>query len=148
MNLKDQINSDIKDAMRAKDQAALRALRSVKSAVLLAETDGSGREVDDSSVLKIIQKLVKQRKESLELFENENRSDLAEKEKEELEVLEKYLPKAMDKEELHQFLENLVDELNADSMKDMGRVMSEAQSRLAGRADGKEISAIVRNLLA
>ena len=148
MNLKDQINSDIKDAMRAKDQAALRALRSVKSAVLLAETDGSGREVDDSSVLKIIQKLVKQRKESLELFENENRSDLAEKEKEELEVLEKYLPKAMDKEELHQFLKNLVDELNAESMKDMGRVMSEAQSRLAGRADGKEISAIVRNLLA
>lgn len=148
MNLKDQINSDIKDAMRAKDQAALRALRSVKSAVLLAETDGSGREVDDSSVLKIIQKLVKQRKESLELFENENRSDLADKEKEELEVLEKYLPKAMDKEELHQFLENLVDELNADSMKDMGRVMSEAQSRIAGRADGKEISAIVRNLLA
>ncbi len=148
MNLKDQINSDIKDAMRAKDQAALRALRSVKSAVLLAETDGSGREVDDSSVLKIIQKLVKQRKESLELFENENRSDLADKEKEELEVLEKYLPKAMDKEELHQFLKNLVDELNADSMKDMGRVMSEAQSRLAGRADGKEISAIVRNLLA
>ncbi|TVQ46263.1 MAG: GatB/YqeY domain-containing protein [Saprospirales bacterium] len=147
MNLKDQINQDIKNAMRAKDQAALRALRSIKSAILLAETDGSGNEVDDAVVLKIIQKLAKQRKESLELFENQNRPDLAEKESEELKTLENYLPKQMSESELEVFLKNLVSELGAEGMKDMGKVMGAAQGQLAGKADGKAISKIVRELL-
>lgn len=147
MDLKERINSDIKDAMRAKDHAALRALRSVKSAILLAETDGSGDEVGDDKVLKIIQKLSKQRKESLELYERENREDLAVKERQELEVLEKYLPKAMSAEDLEKFLKNLIAEMGASGMKDMGNVMNEALGRLAGKADGKEVSSIVRKLL-
>jgi len=147
MNLKDQINQDIKNAMRAKDQAALRALRSIKSAILIAETDGSGNEVDDAVVLKIIQKLAKQRKESLELFENQNRPDLAEKESEELKTLENYLPKQMSESELEAFLKNLVSESGAEGMKDMGKVMGAAQAQLAGKADGKAISKIVRELL-
>lgn len=147
MKLKEKINEDIKDAMRSKDQAALRALRSVKSAVLLAETDGSGKEVDDPVVLKIVQKLAKQRKESLDLYERENRPDLAAKEKEELDILEKYLPRALSREELEKFVKDLIDELGADGMKDMGRVMNEALTRLAGKADGKEVSGIVRSFL-
>ncbi len=147
MNLKDQINHDIKNAMRAKDQAALRALRSIKSAILLAETDGSGNEVDDAVVLKIIQKLAKQRKESLELFEKQNRPDLAEKEQEELNTLEKYLPKPMSEDELQTFLKKLVADTGAEGMKDMGKVMGAAQAQLAGKADGKAISKIVRELL-
>ena len=147
MNLKDQINQDIKNAMRAKDQAALRALRSIKSAILLAETDGSGNEVDDAVVLKIIQKLAKQRKESLELFDKQNRPDLAEKEQEELNTLEKYLPKPMGEEELLAFLKKLVADTGAEGMKDMGKVMGAAQAQLAGKADGKAISKIVRELL-
>ena len=147
MNLKDQINHDIKNAMRAKDQAALRALRSIKSAILLAETDGSGNEVDDAAVLKIIQKLAKQRKESFELFEKQNRPDLAEKEQEELNTLEKYLPKPMSEDELQVFLKKLVADTGAEGMKDMGKVMGAAQAQLAGKADGKAISKIVRELL-
>lgn len=147
MSLKEKINQDIKTAMKAKDQDALRALRSVKSAVLLAETDGSGKEVGDTEVIKMIQKLAKQRNESLALYEEQNRPDLAEKEKLELEILEKYLPKAMGEAELRKFLKELVTELNADGMKDMGRVMGEAQKRLAGRADGKLVSSLVRELL-
>lgn len=147
MNLKDQINDDIKNAMRAKDQAALRALRSIKSTILLAETDGSGNEVNDAVVLKIIQKLSKQRKESLELYEQQNRPDLAEKEQEELNTLETYLPKPMSESELQAFLKNLILDLGAEGMKDMGKVMGAAQTKLAGKADGKAISKIVRELL-
>ena len=147
MNLKDQINDDIKNAMRAKDQAALRALRSIKSTILLAETDGSGNEVNDAVVLKIIQKLSKQRKESLELYEQQNRPDLAEKEQEELNTLETYLPKPMSESELQAFLKNLILDLGAEGMKDMGKVMGAAQTKLAGKADGKAISKIVRALL-
>ena len=147
MSLKEKINSDIKSAMREKNQGALRALRSVKSAILIAETDGSGRDVDDTAVIKIIQKLTKQRKDSLSLYEEQNRPDLALKEEEELAVLEQFLPKEMGEDELRIFLKNLVADLNATGMQDMGRVMGEAQKRLAGRADGKAISAVVRDLL-
>ncbi|TVR77998.1 MAG: GatB/YqeY domain-containing protein [Saprospirales bacterium] len=147
MSLKEEINGGIKQAMKDKNQAALRALRSVKSAILLAETDGSGKEVDDSAVIRIIQKLSKQRKDSLDLYIEQNRPDLAEKEREELEILERYLPKAMGENELKAFLTELVRELGASGMQDMGRTMGAAQQRLAGRADGKAISAIVRQLL-
>lgn len=147
MSLKEEISSGIKQAMRDKDQAALRALRSVKSAILLAETDGSGKEVDDSAVIRIIQKLSKQRKDSLDLYNEQNRPDLAQKEMEELEVLERYLPKAMDENELKAFLTELVKELGASGMQDMGKTMAAAQQRLAGKADGKTISTIVKQLL-
>ncbi len=147
MSLKEKINNDIKEAMKAKDKNALKSLRSIKSAILLAETDGSGNEVGDAEVTRIIQKLAKQRQESHDLYVEQNRPDLANIEKDELEVLEKYLPKQMDAGELKDFLSDLVSELNAEGMKDMGRVMGEAQKKLAGRADGKTISSVVRELL-
>ncbi|TVR86698.1 MAG: GatB/YqeY domain-containing protein [Saprospirales bacterium] len=147
MSLKEKINNDIKEAMKARDKNALKSLRSIKSAILLAETDGSGKEVGDAEVTRIIQKLAKQRQESYDLYVEQNRTDLANIEKDELEVLEEYLPKQMDEGELKDFLSNLVSDLNAEGMKDMGRVMGEAQKKLAGRADGKTVSSVVRELL-
>lgn len=147
MSLESRVMVDIKTAMKAKDQTSLRSLRAIKAAILNAKTDGSGKELDETGEIKLVQKLVKQRKDSLEIFEKQDREDLAVKEREEIEVLTKYLPKQMDAAELESFIKGIVEQTGASSMKDMGKVMGMASKQLAGKADGKTISAIVKTLL-
>lgn len=148
MNLSEQINEDIKSAMRAKDKLALEALRAVKSAFLLAKTqEGAPDELTDDAALKTIQKLVKQRKDASVIYKEQKRDDLYQKEMDEVEVLEKYLPAKMDAQELKTYLQKLIDNTGASGMKDMGKVMGIASKELAGKADGKEISTLVKELL-
>lgn len=149
MSLKATLNDDLKVAMRAKNQAALRTIRSLKAAILLAETaEGrNGEPLSEEEELKILTKQAKQRKDSADQFNANDRADLAITEEEELEILATYLPKAMTEEELTTAVSALVVELGASSMKDMGKVMGQASQRFAGKADGKAISAIVKQLL-
>ena len=144
MSLETKITTDLKQAMKDKDQAALRSIRAIKAAILLAKTDGSGKEIDE---IKIIQKLVKQRQESLDIYSKQNREDLALTEREEIEILQRYLPAQMSDEELTVFIHDLIAKTGANSMKDMGKVMGMASKQLAGRADGKSISTKVKALL-
>ncbi len=147
MSLEAKINNDLKDAMRAKNQVALRGIRAIKSAILLLKTDGSGSEVTEELEIKLLQKLVKQRKDSLEIYEKQNREDLAVKEREEIAVIEKYLPAQMSTEELEQVIKQIIEQTGATSMKDMGKVMGMASKQLSGKADGKTISSVVKSLL-
>jgi uncharacterized protein len=147
MSFTDKINSDLKDAMKSQDQVALRAIRAIKAAILLANTDGSGKEVDDEKAIQILQKLVKQRRESLDIYTQQGRNDLAQVEREEIQIIEKYLPAQLDENELREILKQLISEAGASSAKDMGKVMGLASKKLAGKADGKAISAIVKELL-
>lgn len=147
MSLESKLMADLKEAMKTKDQASLRAIRAAKAAILLFKTDGSGKDLDEAAEIKLVQKLVKQRQDSLEIYEKQGREDLAVIESEEIEVLKRYLPEEMSEDDLKAFLQNLISELGADGMKDMGRVMGMASQKLAGKADGKTISGIVRNLL-
>lgn len=147
MSLEARIAQDLKEAMKAKDEAAKRGIRAIKAAILLAKTDGSGKELNEEGEIKLLQKLAKQRKESLETYEKNNREDLAQIEREELVIIEKYLPEQMDDAELESFLKKVIDDNGASGMKDMGKIMGIASKQLAGRADGKKISVIVRKLL-
>jgi uncharacterized protein YqeY len=147
MSLEQKINDDLKTAMKAKDQAALRGIRAIKSAILLAKTDGSGNELDEAGEIKILQKLVKQRKDSLEIYQKQNRDDLAATEREEIEIIERYLPAQLSDEELRKIIAEIISKTGAESMKDMGKVMGVASARLAGKADGKAIASVVRELL-
>ncbi|NMA73927.1 MAG: GatB/YqeY domain-containing protein [Bacteroidales bacterium] len=148
MNLFDTVSEDIKKAMKAKDKIALQTLRNVKKAFIEANTQtGASDILADEEALRIIQKLVKQGKDSASIYEEQNRKDLAEEELAQVKVLEQYLPKQMSPEELKNELDKLIKELNATSMKDMGKVMSLATQKFAGRAEGKLISQIVRDLL-
>jgi uncharacterized protein YqeY len=147
MSLEQKITSDLKEAMKAKDQAKLRSIRAIKAAILLMKTDGTGQEITEEKEIKLIQKLVKQRKESLDIYEKQGREDLAAVEKEEIQVLEKYLPAQMDEAALTDYLKQIVDKLGANSMADMGKIMGVASKELAGKADGKAISTIVKQLL-
>lgn len=147
MSLTDRINADLKEAMKAKDQDALRGIRAIKAAILLANTDGTGKEVDDERGIQILQKLVKQRKESLDIYEKQGRGDLAVVEREEIKIIEKYLPEQMAEEDLRKFLKDLIVETGASDPKDMGKIMGLANKQLAGKADGKSISIIVKELL-
>ena len=148
MSLKQQIEDDMKQAMRAKEQDRLRALRSIKSMILLAETEkGAEGKLSEEAELKLLTKAAKQRKESAEVFEQQGRDDLAAKERTELEVINLYLPQPLSEEELKETLEKIVEETNASGMQDMGKVMEKATSVLAGKADGKTISAVVRQIL-
>ena len=149
MSLEITINAEIKTAMLAKNEAALRALRAIKSAILLAKTaDGKQGEINEEDEIKLLQKLAKQRKDSLEVFEKQQREDLAIKEREELEIIEKYLPKQMDESELKSVLQEIITQVGATSAADMGKVMGVASKQLAGKADGKAISAMVKTILA
>lgn len=149
MNLEEKINADLKQAMLNKDEAGLRGIRAIKSAILLAKTEkGGAKEVDGDTEIKLLQKLVKQRKDALEIYLKENREDLARKEREEIEVIERYLPKQMNADELKVILKKIMDEAGAKTPQDMGKVMGLASKQLAGKADGKTISAIVKELLA
>ncbi len=147
MSLEQKIMPDLKAAMKAKDQAKLRAIRAIKSAILLAKTDGSGKELDEASEIKMLQKLVKQRQDSLDIYEKQGREDLAVIEREEIEIIQKYLPEQMSAADLENFLKGIIEKAGATSMKDMGKVMGMASGQLAGKADGKTISSIVKQLL-
>ncbi|MDX1684378.1 MAG: GatB/YqeY domain-containing protein [Saprospiraceae bacterium] len=142
-----KLNSDLKEAMKAKDQAAMRSIRAIKAAILLAETESGAKKVDEKKFIQIVQKLIKQRKDSLEIYEKQGREDLAVVEREEIRVLEEYLPEQLSKEELEKELKAIIDQVGAESMKDMGKVMGVATQKLAGRADGKTISSVVKELL-
>jgi uncharacterized protein YqeY len=149
MSLEQKIMGELKTAMLAKNEAALRSLRAVKAAILLAKTsEGAGGELKEEDETKLLQKLVKQRKDSLEIFEQQNRADLAKKEKEEIEVIEKFLPKQLSAGELKEIVSKIIADVGASSPADMGKVMGAATKQLAGKADGKTISALVKELLA
>jgi uncharacterized protein len=148
MSLEQKIMADLKTAMLAKDEKSLRGLRAIKAAILLARTsEGSGGELKEDDEIKLLQKLVKQRKDSLEIYQQQNRADLAQKEQEEIEVIEKFLPKQLSAEELQLEIKKIIAETGATSSADMGKVMGVATKKLSGKADGKTISAAVRELL-
>lgn len=147
MNLESRIMADLKAAMKAKDQVALRSIRALKAAILLFKTDGTNSVLDETAEIKMVQKLVKQRQDSLDIYVKQNREDLAEVEREEMEVLKKYLPEQMDADKLEAIVKEIISKTGASSMKDMGKVMGLASQQLAGKADGKTISSVVKSLL-
>src|SRR2546423_1190058 len=149
MNLEQKVMAEMKDAMKAKNEASLRGLRAIKAAIIIAKTaEGAKGELSEDDEIKLLQKLVKQRKDSLDIFQQQNRKDLAQKEQEEIIVIEKFLPRQLTEEELKNELKQIIAETGAASAADMGKVMGAATKRLAGRADGKTISAAVKELLA
>src|SRR5205085_9832215 len=149
MSLEQRVMADLKTAMLAKDEKGLRSLRAIKAAILLAKTsEGAGGELKEDDEIKLLQKLVKQRKDSLEIFQQQNRTDLAKKEQEEIEIIEKFLPKQLSAEELKAAIAKIIADVGASSPADMGKVMGAASKQLAGKADGKTISALVKELLA
>jgi uncharacterized protein YqeY len=148
MNLEQKIMGELKTAMLAKDEKTVRSLRAIKAAIILAKTsEGAGGEIKEGDEIKLLQKLVKQRKDSLEIFQQQNRSDLAQKESEEIEVIEKFLPKQLSATELKLIVEKIITDSGASSPADMGKVMGAATKQLAGKADGKTISTLVKELL-
>lgn len=147
MTLEERINADIKAAMLAKERKKLDALRAVKSAILLLKTNGSGEAISQEAEIACLQKLVKQRKESAELYKQQNRMDLYEDEAFQQAVIEAYLPEQMSEEEIRTALQQIISETGASSMKDMGKVMGAAQKAFAGKADNKLVSSIVKELL-
>jgi len=148
MTLEERIMQDMKAAMKEKNKVALRGIRAIKAAILLAKTDGSGTEVTPEMEIKIVQKMVKQRKDSYNIFIEQGREDLAVVEKEEIDVISNYLPEQLGEDELKKIVGNIITELGAEGMKDMGKVMGVASKKLAGSADGKTLAAIVRSSLA
>lgn len=149
MSLEQKVMADLKTAMLAKDEKSLRSLRAIKSAIIIAKTaEGFSGEIKEDDEIRLLQKLVKQRKDSLEIYEKQHRNDLAEKEKEEIEVIEKFLPKQMNEAELKGIIGKIITETGATSPADMGKVMGIANKRLAGKADGKTIAGIVKEILA
>lgn len=148
MSLITQIDQDIKQAMLAKQADRLRGLRAIKSALLLARTEkGAAEELTHEVEIKVLQKLVKQRKESAEIYKTQNRDDLYQIEMDEMNVIEPYLPQQMSRFEIEGYLQDLITRLGATSVSDMGRVMGTANKELAGQADGRTISEVVKQLL-
>jgi hypothetical protein len=149
MGLEQKVMADLKTAMLAKDEKGLRSLRAIKAAIILAKTaEGANGELAEADETKLLQKLVKQRRDSLDIYQTQNRADLAQKEQEEIEIIEKFLPKQLDTAELKTALEKIIAETGAASAADMGKVMGVATKQLAGLADGKAISTAVKELLA
>ncbi len=145
MSLSSKIMPAMKEAMKAKDQNALTSLRAIKAAILLAQTEtGSKEELTEDQEIKILQKLVKQRKDSAAIFTEQNRADLAEPELAQAEVIATFLPAQLDEEEVGKIIEEIIASTGAAGMKDMGKVMGQASAKLAGQADGKLISTIVK----
>ena len=147
MSLENTISDAIKDAMRAKDKVALDALRAVKSQILLLKTEAKGAEVSDEQVIIILQRMVKQRKDSYDQFTAQNRSDLAEVETAQSKIIEQYLPQQLSSEELEAEIKKIITETGAESIKDLGKVIGVANKALAGKSDGKSISLMVKQLL-
>lgn len=147
MSLEEKINSDLKSAMLAKEEAAVRGLRAVKQAILLSKTSGGGLLTEEDEI-KMLQKLVKQRKESVEIYTQQNRSDLAKPELEEIAVIEKYLPQQLSEAEIRAELAEIIASTGAKGPSDMGKVMGAASKKFAGRADNKIVSQLVKDMLA
>lgn len=148
MALEQKVMAELKTAMLAKNEGALRGLRAIKAAIILAKTsEGAGGELKEEDETKLLQKLIKQRKDSLEIYQQQQRADLAQKEQEEIAVIEKFLPKQLGGEELKAILSKIIAETGAASPADIGKVMGVATKQLAGQADGKTINAIARELL-
>lgn len=147
MKLEEKIMSEMKSAMKAKDKIALEALRAIKSAILMAKTDGSGDELDESTEIALLQKQIKMRKDAAEQFESQNRKEMAENELKQAEVIERFLPEQMSDDEIKSAVIAIIQEVGAESMKDMGKVMNLANEKMAGKADGKTIANMVKNLL-
>jgi uncharacterized protein len=149
MSLEQKVMTDLKTAMLAKDEKGLRSLRAIKAAILLAKTsEGGGGELKADDEIKLLQKLIKSRRDSLEIYTAQNRSDLAVKEEEEIAIIEKFLPKQMSTEELKSSIQKIIADTGASSPADMGKVMGVASKQLAGKTDGKSISTMVKELLA
>ena len=149
MQLEQQIMTEMKEAMKAKNEGVLRALRSIKAEIIKAKTEpGAGGVIDQATEQKFLQKMMKQRRDSLDIFEKQGRQDLAAKEKEEMAVIERFLPKQLDETELKEIVKKIITETGASSPADMGKVMGVASKQLAGLADGKTISTMVKELLA
>lgn len=147
MSLESKIANDLKEAMINKDAVALRSIRSIKAAILLFKTDGSGNALDESAETKMLQKLVKQRQDSLDIYEKQGREDLAEIERQEIKVIQKYLPEQLSEDELKTIIQGIIHKMGANSMKDMGKVIGEANVVLAGKSEGKIIANVVKQLL-
>lgn len=147
MTLEEKIMNDLKEAMKNKDQAAMRSVRAIKAAILLFKTDGSGDVLTEDKEIKLLQKLVKQRQDSLDIYLKQGRDDLAAIEKEEIAVIQKYLPEQLSEDQLKHVISEIITASGATSVKDMGKVMGIASQRLAGKADGKLIAAVVKGLL-
>ncbi len=148
MSLEQKVMTDLKTAMLAKDEKSVRSLRAIKAAIILAKTaEGAGGEIKEEDEIKLLQKLVKSRKDSLEIFQQQNRADLALKESEEIEVIEKFLPKQLSAGELKDIITKIIAETGASTAADMGKVMGAATKSLAGKADNKRISEMIKKIL-
>ena len=148
MSLEQNIMAEMKDAMKSKNEGVLRSLRAIKAEIIKAKTEpGAGGKIDEATEQKFLQKMMKQRRDSLEIFEKQGRADLATKEKEEMAIIERFLPKQLGEAELKTIIEKIIAETGAASPADMGKVMGVASKQLAGLADGKTISNIVKELL-
>lgn len=148
MALETQIMAEMKEAMKAKNEPVLRSLRAIKAEIIKAKTEpGAGGEIDEATEQKFLQKMVKQRKDALTIYEEQKREDLAQKEREEIEVIEKFLPKQLSEAEIKTALLKIMEDMGASGPADMGKVMGVASKQLAGKADGKTISQLVKQLL-
>lgn len=147
MSLEKRVMDDMKTAMKAKDKVALRSIRSLKSEILKFKTSGSGEELTAEGEIKMVQKMIKQRQESYDVYVQQGRDDLAGPEKEEMEILSKYLPEQLDEVALTEIISKVIADTGASSMRDMGKVMGIVSKQLAGKADGKMISTVVKSLL-
>ena len=148
MSLEENVMAGMKEAMKSKNEPLLRGLRAIKAEIIKAKTEpGANGQISAEGELKLLQKLVKQRKDSLEIFQQQNRTDLAQKEQEEITVIEQFLPKQLDTDELKKIVAEIITTLGATGPQDMGKVMGTASKQLAGQADGKAISAVVKELL-
>lgn len=148
MSLIQKIDTDIKNAMLAKEKDKLEALRAVKNAILVQRTEkGASADLDDQTELKILQKLVKQRKESAEIYLQKDRKEMADQEMKQAEVIQQYLPEQLSEDQIKEKIRQIIDQTGASSMKDMGKVMGMASKQLAGKADNKVISAFVKEIL-
>lgn len=147
MSLQEQVTQQLKTAMKAKDSVALESLRAIKSAILLTQTQAGAKDLTADDEIKLVQKLVKQRKDSAEIFREQGRLDLAEPEEAQIKIIEQFLPEQLDEAAIAEIIEGIIAQTNANGMKDMGKVMGMATTAMAGKADGKTISAIVRQKL-
>ena len=144
----DKISEELKKAMKAKDNIALQSIRAIKSELLLLRTkSGTPNNLSDEQEMKVLQKLIKQRKESAKIFREQNRIDLAEPEVAQAKIIEEFLPEQLDEEKIRELVEEIILSTGAEGIKDMGKVMSQASSKMAGQADGKIISIIVKEIL-
>ena len=148
MSLSQQINDQLKQAMKAKDQSTLRGLRAIKASLLLLQTQEGGGDVTEKDEMEVLVKMAKQRKDSIEIFNDQGRTDLSKIEEEELSVIEKFLPAQLSSVEVEAEVKSIITQLGANSMRDMGKVMGMANGKLKGKADGKLIADIVKGLLA